>query len=218
MKINADQLVACTRCTFMRANMWLDPINAAMSMFEIYTLPRIGMFLANVGHESGRLMFSREIWGPTASQVRYERDFTAPWPSSPSEASQPQFERNRLAFGLGNTQLGDGKRFMGRGLIELTGRANYCAARDGMRKFLPNVPDFERMPELLEMMAWAAYSAAWFWMAHGCNAMADAGDFDGVCDLINRGHKTAREGDSNGYAERLANWTVAQIPLGIGAA
>jgi putative chitinase len=195
MPITAEQLAISTGATAQRAAMWIDPIRAAMPVFEIYTLPRIGMFLANVGHESGRLMFSREIWGPSPAQLGYEG-----------------------RADLGNTQPGDGKRFMGRGLIQITGRANYRAARDGMAKYLPNVPDFECMPELLEMMAWAAYSAAWFWMAHGCNQAADAGDFDGVSDRINRGHKTAREGDSNGYAERLANWTVAQISLGIGAA
>jgi len=192
MSLTAEQLALCTGAKTPRAAMWLDPICNAMSAFEIYTLPRIGMFLANVGHESGRLMFSREIWGPTPAQSGYEG-----------------------RADLGNTQPGDGKRYMGRGLIQITGRATYRAARDGMSKNLPNVPDFERMPELLEMQAWAAYSAAWFFMAHGCNAAADDSDFDGVCDRINRGHKTAKEGDSNGYAERLANWTAAQAALGI---
>lgn len=189
--ITADELAACTGATTARAATWLSAISTAMDAFNITTAARVAAFLANVGHESGRLVYVREIWGPEAWQLGYEgrKD-------------------------LGNLRPGDGRKFMGRGLIETTGRANYVATRDGLRKSLPNVPDFEQSPELLELPRWAAYSAAWFWAEHGLNDLADQGDFDGVCDIINRGHKTAAIGDSNGYVERLALWTVAKRTLG----
>lgn len=190
--ITADQLAACTGSSLKLATAWLAPVAAAMDVFAITTPPRQAAFLANVGQESGRLIYVREIWGPNAAQLGYEgrKD-------------------------LGNLRPGDGRRFMGRGLIETTGRANYIATRNGLAKFLPSVPDFEQSPELLELPRWAAYSAAWFFVEHGCNALADAGDFDGVCDMVNRGHKTAAIGDSNGYATRLALWQAGKKALGI---
>lgn len=189
--ITADELAACTGSTLARAANWLPAMSTAMDAFGITTAARIAAFLANVGHESGRLVYVREIWGPDAAQMGYEgrKD-------------------------LGNLRPGDGRKFMGRGLIETTGRSNYMATRDGLAKYLPSVPDFEQSPELLELPRWAAYSAAWFWAEHGLNDLADQGDFDGICDIINRGHKTAAVGDSNGYVERLALWTVAKRALG----
>ena len=80
------------------------PIEACCARFGIDTPLRQAHFLAQIGHESGQLRFQQEIWGPTAAQKRYE---------------------GRVK--LGNLQAGDGKRFMGRGLIQLTGRANYGA-------------------------------------------------------------------------------------------
>lgn len=189
--ITADQLAACTGSTLSRAQNWLEPLSSAMDVFAITTPPRIAAFLANLGHESGRLVYSREIWGPTAAQLRYEgrKD-------------------------LGNLRPGDGRRYMGRGPIQITGRANYAATREKLREYLPNVPDFETSPELLELPRWGAYAAGLFWFTHGLNVLADAGDFDGCCDMINRGHKTEREGDSNGYAERFALWVAGKTALG----
>lgn len=190
--ITADQLAACAGSTLQRAQTWVDPLNAAMDVFAITTPLRIAAFLANVGHESGRLVYPREIWGPTDAQRGYEgrKD-------------------------LGNLRPGDGRKYLGRGPIQITGHANYIAMRDNLRNYLPNVPDFEQSPELLELPRWGAYAAGMFWQLHGINAVADAGDFDGVCDLVNRGHKTQREGDSNGYAERLQLWIAGKAALGL---
>jgi predicted chitinase len=77
-----------------------------MTEFAIDAPPRAAAFLAQLAHESGQLRFMEEIWGPTGQQLRYE-------PAS------------SLATSLGNTQAGDGKRFKGRGPIQITGRANY---------------------------------------------------------------------------------------------
>lgn len=188
--LDAETLRLCTGATLQRAQNWLPPLSAAMDVFAITTPQRIAAFLANVGHESGRLVYAREIWGQTPAQLGYEgrKD-------------------------LGNFRPGDGRRYMGRGPIQVTGHFNYIATRDGLREYLPNVPDFEASPELLELPRWGAYAAGLFWHTHELNRFADAGDFDGVCDVINRGRKTQREGDSNGYAERLALWKAGTAAL-----
>jgi len=85
---------------------YLPHLQNALAEFEINTYLREAMFLAQIAHESGEFRFMRELWGPTEAQKRYEPGTT-------------------LAASLGNTQRGDGKRYMGRGVIQLTGRANY---------------------------------------------------------------------------------------------
>ena len=63
-----------------RAAVFLVQLNAAMAEFAINTPARQASFLSQIGHESGQLVYVRELWGPTPSQLRYERDFTAAWP------------------------------------------------------------------------------------------------------------------------------------------
>ena len=89
-----------------KRQMMLPFLNHAMDMFEINSPMREAAFLAQIAHESGELKFFEEIWGPTAAQRRYE---------PPSD----------LAKRLGNTQKGDGRRYKGRGPIQITGRFNY---------------------------------------------------------------------------------------------
>lgn len=185
-----EVLQACTGCPRLSlAESWLPVIVEAMTLYQIDTPARRGMFLAQIGHESGGLQYTKELWGPTDAQAGYEG-----------------------RADLGNMQPGDGKLFRGHGLLQTTGRFNHARVRDRLRTRFPDrdVPDFELRPELLGLMEWAALSAADFWYEHDLNKWADAGDFDGASDVINRGHKTAREGDSNGYADRLALYTKAQ--------
>lgn len=184
-----EVLQACTGCPKLAlAAEWLPYIVEAMGAYPIDTPMRRGMFLAQIGHESGGLVYTRELWGPTPAQVRYEG-----------------------RADLGNTQTGDGKRYRGHGLLQTTGRYNHARVRDRLRAKFPdrNVPDFEADPDALSLPQWAALSAADFWYEHDLNRWADAGDFDGVSDMINRGRKTAKEGDANGYADRLAKYKKA---------
>ena len=129
-----------------------------MAEFGIDTPTRQAAFLAQIGHESGGLHWSVEIWGPTEAQRRYEgrRD-------------------------LGNVQIGDGFRFRGRGLIQTTGRANYTATGKALGVDLIAKPELLALPEL------AARSAAWYWKSRDLNALADAGDFERITRKINGG-------------------------------
>lgn len=164
MTLTPLQLSGACGCQMIVAENWVEPINAAMGVFAIDTPERAAAFLAQIGHESGRLRYTRELWGPTPAQLRYEG-----------------------RADLGNTEKGDGYRFRGRGLIQTTGRANYRRTRDGLLGFLPLVPDFEATPEALEIPKWAAYSAAWFWADRGLNALADSQAFMQITRRINGG-------------------------------
>lgn len=189
-----QDLKTCTGCTSSAlAERWLPEIENAMAFYGIDTPLRQAAFLAQIGHESGGLHYTAELWGPTSAQERYEG-----------------------RADLGNTQPGDGRRYRGHGLIQVTGRDNHARVRDRLRERFPalEVPDFEASPEALAQFDWAALSAADFWDEHGLNAYADTGDFDGVSDIINRGRKTAKEGDANGYASRLALYKAACEVLG----
>lgn len=204
--LTGEQLAACTGARVDRAEARLESYRLVMHLYGIDTRLRMACFLPNVGHECGGFKYREEIWGPTPQQLRYERDFTQPWPASLEQARQPAFHRNSLAFRLGNTQQGDGRRFAGHGDMQITGRANHVAARDRMRRRFPDlqVPDFEAQPELLCELPWAAFAAADFWDREGINRYADVGNFDACCDSVNRGKATLEPGDSNGFEHRLS--------------
>lgn len=160
------------------ADRWWPHVSAAWEEFDISTPERQAAWLAQIGHESGGFVFTRELWGPTPAQVRYEG-----------------------RADLGNTQPGDGKRYMGRGLIQITGRANYreCGAALGI--------DLETNPVLLQGDALAARSAGWFWQKKNLNALADAGEFVTLTRRIN--------GGTNGLADRQERWDRARRALGL---
>lgn len=166
--ITADQLHEILPYAGARVAQFLDPLNAAMTEFGISTPGRIAAFLGQVGHESGSLAYVREI------------------------ANGQGYEGRR---DLGNTHPGDGPRYRGRGLLQVTGRANYdkCGQALGL--------DLLARPELLEQPVNAARSAAWFWQAHGLNELADVGDIHQITQVVNGGH--------NGEAERLAIYRKA---------
>ena len=105
--LTAEQLKSIMpRLSDKRNGELLPFLTAAMTEFAIDTPARAAAFLAQLAHESGQFRFMEEIWGPTDAQRRYE-------------------PVTKLSAALGNTDAGDGKRFKGRGPIQLTGRANY---------------------------------------------------------------------------------------------
>ncbi len=178
--MTGDQLLEIMPNAKERAQAFLDPLNAAMGEFEVNSPGRQAAFIAQIGHESGELRWLKEIWGPTAAQKAYE---------PPS----------RKAAELGNTQLGDGYRYRGRGLIQITGRANYRACGQALGL------DLEGDPEQLAEPVPACRSAGWFWKSHGLNELADAGDFEQITQRIN--------GALTGKADRLALYSRAQEAL-----
>lgn len=178
MNLNSSIVAAGTGATQLRSAQWLQPIQVACDKYAINTPLRVAAFLAQVGHESGGLVFVKEIWGPTPAQQGYEG-----------------------RADLGNDQPGDGKLFMGRGLIQITGRRNYQLASIGLDL------DLIAHPELLEQSVNAALSAAWWWSNHGLNGLADLQQFDRITRIIN--------GGTNGAADRLALYAAAKKALGI---
>lgn len=170
------------------ATRWAPFITKALELSECTTVQRQAAWLAQVGHESGCLKYTREIWGPTKQQERYEPP-------------------TQLAARLGNTDEGDGKLFMGRGLIQITGRANYRMCAERMAGLLQGaeVPDFEQTPELLERPDWAAFSAALYWRTRRLNRFVDRDDFTGLTKAIN--------GGLNGLAHRQQLFVAALMEL-----
>ena len=160
MPITEQQLLQILPNAGRQAGVFVPVLNAAMGKHGIVTRMRIAAFLAQVGHESGQLRYVREIWGPTAQQAGYEG-----------------------RADLGNTVKGDGSKFRGRGLIQITGRTNYKACGDALGLDLIN------QPTLLEQPQHAAMSAAWFWSTRGLNTLADAGDNANIGSLINTGRR-----------------------------
>lgn len=192
-------LVRTYGCKAATAQAWLPLIEAASRFCEVdRDANRLAAFLAQVGHESGRLRYTREIWGPTAQQLRYE--YGTP-----------------LAKQLGNFRPGDGARYRGRGLIQVTGRLNYQLTTRQMQEAfarhasLPDlgaaaaIPDFEAEPEALERPLWAAMSAALYWLTRRLNVPADAHDFVTLTRRIN--------GGINGLADRQALYAAAFAAL-----
>lgn len=156
-----------------RAEVFHEHLVKAMDEFEINTPERVAAFLAQVAHESGSLRYVQEIASGEAYEGRKD---------------------------LGNLYPGDGFRFKGRGLLQVTGRRNIldCGLALGL--------DLVSNPELLEIPELACRSAAWFWSVKGCNELADRGDFLRVTKVIN--------GGTNGYKDRLAYYERAQRVLG----
>lgn len=184
MILTIPQVAASCGCTSLRASQWINVIQTAANQFAINNPERMSCFLPQIGWESDRLEFTRELWGPSDAQKGYDG-----------------------RADLGNTQPGDGYLFRGAGLIDITGRFNFVKVRDALRALkLQAVPDFEMYPSTLALPQWAAYSAAWYFSAHGCNELADAGDFETITRRIN--------GGLNGEAGRVALWNIACAQFG----
>ncbi len=144
----------------------------------------LAQFMAQGMHESGGLRYVREIWGPTAAQKRYEgrKD-------------------------LGNTQPGDGKRFMGRDVLQITGRANYRALTAWVRKAFGAKVDFEAKPELLESPEWLGIGAIWYFLVARPKLVQYCRD--GNIEMVTR----QVNGGLNGYADRLKWYDECALKL-----
>ena len=190
---------------------WLPPINEAIERFSISSPPRAAAFLAQVAHESGELTRLVESLSYTAPRLMKV------WPKRfPTLEKATEYERNdqKLAnyvyakrMGNGDEITGDGWRYRGRGLIQLTGRGNYAKAGQGIGLAL------DQSPELLEQPRGAALSAAWFWASRGLNELADdQNDDDDIEDFVMI--TVTINGGKAGLAERMRYWEKAKEVLG----
>lgn len=167
---------------------FIDPLDETMHRFEINTPARMAPFIANLAHESGEFRYMEELADGSAYDHRADLGNTHP-------------EAIRIARLNGTTP---GRFYKGHGPIQITGYWNHKACGEYLGI------DLVQYPQLLCQPHYGCLSAGWFWHVNGINAFADAGDFDGVCDKINRGRKTARIGDSNGWADRVRYYERAK--------
>ena len=164
------------RLAAAKLQLLLPHLNHAMQTYGVDTMQRTAAFIAQLAHESGEFRWMEEIWGPTDPQRRYEPPGT-------------------LAARLGNTQPGDGKRFKGRGPIQITGRFNYTKYGALLGIDLTAQPELAATPEI------AFATAGLYWQSNGLNELADAGDFLKITRRIN--------GGTNGLADRQKYHTRA---------
>lgn len=165
-----------------RASLFLGPLNAAMEEFGIDTRLRMAAFLSQIGHESGQFRFMEELASGAAYDNRADLGNTNP-------------EVIRIAAAHGSTP---GRFWKGHGPIQITGYLNHLAAMMTLHV------DCVEQPRLLCEPVHGCRAAGWFWSVNGLAKWADAGDIDGVSDLVNRGKKTVAIGDANGFVERKA--------------
>ena len=172
--ISYDQLVRIMPYAKQRADKFIDPLNAAMKEFDISENGlREAAFLAQIAHESGELRYVEELASGDAYEGRDD---------------------------LGNLYSGDGVKYKGRGLIQLTGRSNYEACGEALGL------DLVGCPELLEESANACRSAAWYWHSRGLNDLADRHQFLRITKVIN--------GGTNGWNDRLKYYQRALDVIG----
>jgi putative chitinase len=160
-----------------KLSMWTEKINLAMEKFHISTLADQAAFIAQTMHESGECRYTKEL------------------------ASGQAYEGRR---DLGNVNPGDGIKYKGRGLIQITGRSNYKKISDACGT------DFINHPELLETPDWAAMSAAWFWSENKLSDLANLNTDDAFLKITKR-----INGGTNGLDDRRKYWIRAKEVLGL---
>lgn len=184
---------------------WADHLSAAADCYGIDTADRAAMWLAQLAHESAGLTILQE-----SLSYRSAERIAAVWPSRFTVETAGSYVRapQRLAnavyarrMGNGDAASGDGWRYRGRGLIQLTGRDTYraCGAAIG----LPLLDE----PDLLLQPGPAALSASWYWQSRRLNRFADAGDIAGCTRAIN--------GGLTGLADRQSLWRRARMAWGL---
>ena len=138
---------------------YVPALTDTLRRYAIDTPLRCAHFIAQVMHESAEFRYLEEIASGEAYEGRVD---------------------------LGNTQPGDGRRYKGRGLIQLTGHANYRRYTEYARPF--GAPDFEAHPDKIKSVPWCVDSAGWFWSVYkNLNALADADDLLAITRKINGG-------------------------------
>lgn len=167
MRVTREQILKIMPLAKNRVDKYINYINGYCDKFQINTPMRMAHYLAQIAHESAELRYTKELASGRAYEGRKD---------------------------LGNVHAGDGVKFKGRGLIQITGRANYEAYKNYC-KF-----DVVSTPELLERPLGAVKSSMWWWQNHGLNELADDDDVLAITKVINGGTNGLE--DRKQYLER----------------
>ena len=164
---------------------WHHAMERCLPDYDINTPPRVAMFLAQCIHESGGFKFLKENLNyRAASLMKVWPRYFPTMEIAQQYANKQEMIANRAyggRMGNGPEQTGDGWKFCGRGLIQLTGRNNYQAFADSIET------DIEEIPAYLQTFEGAVQSACWFWETNKLNTWADQGDVLTVTKRINGG-------------------------------
>lgn len=179
---------------------YIDPINNVGKYYNMFdNVKRIASFLAQVAHESGGFNFTKENLNYSADGL--QKVFGKYFPNADTAtayARQPEKIANKVyanRMGNGDEASGDGYKYCGRGLIQLTGKNNYTKYAAAVKKELTEAVSY------LETPAGAVSSAGWFWSTNNLNDYADKGDIIGMTKRIN--------GGTNGLDDRTALYNTA---------
>ena len=162
---------------------WLDPLNETFAKYDINTPKRQACFIGQCMHESGGFRLTTENLNYSAAALMRT------WPSRfPDMDTAEKYEHNptkiagKVYIGrMGNLTPEDAGKYIGRGLIQLTGKENYANCGLGLGV------DFLGNPDWLATPKYAALSAGWFWNKKGLNALADSKDYTEMTKRINGG-------------------------------
>ena len=183
---------------------WYNALAQACPDYDINSPARLAAFLAQCGHESGGFTAIKENLNYKAeSLVRVWPRVFPNMDLANQYAHNPEKIANRAyggRMGNGPEESGDGYKFCGRGLIQLTGRSNYQAFADSIQV------DIETLPEYLSSFEGCVQSACWFWENNNLNKWADAGNIEQMTKIIN--------GGTLGLDDRTARYHHALTVLG----
>lgn len=209
-----DELLRIMPQAAANVDVFLEPLNAAMAEFEIGTSARQAAFLAQVAHESKQLSALEENlnYRPQAILATFNTPKRIRFTPAQAEqygrtadhpADQPTIANIAYANrgGNGDATSGDGWKYRGAGLIQLTFKNNQEACADHFGVPRDQIGTWLRTPE------GACRSAARFWRQNGLNELADAGEFERITIKIN--------GALNGQPDRVALWDTARDALGV---
>ena len=164
---------------------WYDSMCQILPVYEIDTPERVAAWLAQTAHESGYFRFLKENLNYKAASL--QKVFKKYFPTeemAKAYEKQPAKIANRVyanRMGNGDEASGDGFRYLGRGLIQLTGKNNYTFFAASIDTPL------EEIPEYLQTFEGAVQSACWFWEQNNINALADKRDIVTMSKRINGG-------------------------------
>lgn len=202
LPLSIEQVQACTKSSAKNAATYLPFLQTACKTYDITSPLRCAAFLAQIAHESARLSVIEENLNYSAIGL------AATWPSRfASRDSNGNYRKSKDGRNVPNTQAlnlhrkpeliansvysnrmgngdvssGDGWKYRGRGLKQITGRVNYSSCSVDLRE------DFIQRPDLLLTPLYASLSAGWFWNKNQLNNLADSGDFTAITKVINGG-------------------------------